>query len=330
MDRRTAVKLGILSGSILAIPTSTSAISDKKQYNEPSNNSYLKIALGKTEIFIFSDGHVLLENPQPIFAPTVNSTDFTVELESLYLGHDKLDLAINIMVVKTDDKTILIDAGCGSHFNKNEGWLLENMQEAGIKADAVTDVFITHAHRDHIGGVITKNDKEVYTNAQYHMAKAEYDFWMSDKPDFSKSKLTDKQKKTSIDFTKRVLNSIKEKLNFFAHGDTLFSCLQTELADGHTPGHTIFTISSGGKSIKNIVDTVHSPLLIAKPKWGTQWDIDFERGIESRKRILEDCFKNRQLTMSSHLPWPGLGFIGKEKNYYWSPLSYATPNEIHL
>lgn len=113
---------------------------------------------------------------------------------------------------------------------------------------------ITHAHRDHIGGLITNEEVIVYPNAKYHIAREEYDFWMSDNPDFSNSKLSVEQRNATIGFTKKVLNKIKEKVVLFNPGDTLFSAVQTELAAGHTPGHTIFTISSEGKSVKNIVD----------------------------------------------------------------------------
>lgn len=330
MDRRTIIKLGALASASLANSTLMSYTSEKTNNYKLLENSHLKIKLNHIEILLFSDGHVFLEKPQPTFAPEIKLANFSNELANLRLGKDNLDLAINIMLIKIDDKIILIDSGSGKHFGENEGWLLENLENANIKAEEITDVFITHGHRDHIGGLITINKTLVYPNAKYHIAKIEYDFWMSTSPDFSKSKLNQEGAKNSIKFTKKVLNTIKEKIKFFNYGDVLFSCLHTELAEGHTPGHTIFTISSANKSIKNIVDTVHTPLLIGKPEWGTQWDIDFEKGIHSRKRILEDCFTSKQLTMSTHLPWPGLGYIGKKEEYYWIPLPFATPNEIKL
>lgn len=330
MNRRTVINLGALSSIGIATPAFAGFTSTKLKETKFPRNNYLKIKLDKIEVLLFSDGHVFLEKPQPTFAPEITSSNFKSELESLHLGSNSLDLAINIMLIKTEDRTILIDSGSGKHFGENEGWLLENIQDAGIKAEEITDVFITHGHRDHIGGLITVIGDLVYPNARYHIAKKEYDFWMKDNPDFSKSKLNQESAKKSIIFTKRVLGSIKEQMRFFDYGDTLFSILQTELAEGHTPGHTIFTISSGNKSIKNIVDTIHTPILIGNPEWGTQWDVDFKKGIETRKKILEDCFIKNQLTMSSHLPWPGLGYIGKKNSYYWMPLPFATPNDIEL
>jgi len=330
MNRRTAIKLGILSSAVVAIPTSLMGNTIPTTNNKQSNCGYIKMDWDKTELYIFTDGHMVLENPQPTFAPQIDATTFRSELEKLHLGNKAIDMAINIMAIKTKDKTILIDSGLGNHFGASQGWLLENLQSAGISANSVTDILITHAHRDHIGGLVSKNNTIVYPNAHYYMAKAEYDFWMSDNPDFSKSKLTDEQKKGTIAFTKKILNLTKDKLNLFSPGDTLFSIVNTELAEGHTPGHTIYSISAEGKSIKNIVDVFHSPLLITNPEWGIEFDIDFEQGIKTRTKVLEDCYTNKRLIMSSHLPWPGLGYIDKREKYFWAPLYYSTPNEIKL
>ena len=106
--------------------------------------------------------------------------------------------------------------------------------------------------------------------------------------------------------------------------------LKTELAEGHTPGHTLVTIISEGRSLKHLADTVHSPLLIAKPDWGVLWDTDYQQGIHTRLRVLENCYKEHTLIFAGHLPYPGLGYIGKEKDYQWVPFSYASPEDINI
>ena len=334
MDRRRALKLMISTVSIMVSPALMGINLNnnpmKKDSIDRVKSEGLKVNLGNISFYIFSDGYMSIDKPQPTFAPAISSSDFMVEIQKFHPTKKAIDLAINVMLIKVQEKIILIDAGMGNHFGENQGWLLNNIENAGISRESITDILITHAHRDHIGGLITNEGTIVYPNAKYHIAKEEYDFWMSDNPDFSNSKLTVEQRNTTINFTKKVLNRIKEKIVSFHPGETLFTVIQTELAAGHTPGHTIFTISSEGKSVKNIVDIFHAPLLISNPEWGIVFDVNFEQAIRTRKQVLEDCFKNKQLVMSSHLPWPGLGYIDKRDKYYWDPIYYYMPNEINL
>ena len=334
MNRRKITILSVLFASIMVLqPLASSNLNGNVMSKSSTDNvksKSLKVNLGNICFYVFSDGYMSLDKPQPTFAPAIPSADFKAEMKKSHLPDNNIDMALNVMLIKTQDKTILIDAGLGNHFGDNQGWLLNNIENAGFSRDSISDIFITHAHRDHIGGLVSKEGTIVYPNAKYHIAKEEYDFWMADSPDFSNSRLTTSQKNATIDFTKKILNSIKDNVVVFNPGDTLFSVIQTELAAGHTPGHTIFTISSEGKSVKNIVDTFHAPLLISNPEWGIEFDIDFEQGIGTRRQILEDCYTNKQLVMSSHLPWPGLGYIDKKDKYYWSPIYYYTPTEINL
>ena len=331
MNRRNAIKLSTLAGGILAVPTlMSSVIFTKEKMENTTNTGPLNLHLCGIDILIFSDGQMTFNTPQPTFAPEVPKAKFDVESKKLHLSTDAVDLAINIMLVKTPNRTILIDAGMGKHFGDSQGKLLENLISAGISPDAITDILITHAHRDHIGGLVTNDDRIIFPNAQYHISNEEYGFWMSDNPDFSNSKLSSAVIKGTVAFTKKILHTIDKKIVIFNSGDTLFSIIKTELAAGHTPGHTVYTISSEGKSIKNIVDVFHTTLMVSEPEWGVSFDVNFELGIQTRKKVLQECFINQTLVMSSHLPWPGLGYIDRRDKYYWSPLNYYTPSEIQL
>lgn len=331
MNSRKMIKICALACNMLAILSFTSNAGPNKAKMENKNIiKPLEVHLGKIRILIFSDGQMAFDKAQPTFAPNIPKAEFEARSQMLHIRKDAVDLGINVMLIKTSEKTILIDAGMGKHFGDNQGKLLENLTNAGISPDSITDILITHAHRDHIGGLISKDGSIIYPNAKYHMAKEEYDFWMSENPDFSHSKLSAEQIRATIVFTKNILRKIKKNVVLFNPGAKLFSIIQTDLAAGHTPGHTIFTITSEGRSIKNIVDVFHTTLMITEPEWGVSLDVNFEQGIKTRTSILEECYTQKTLVMSSHLPWPGLGYIDKSDKYGWSPLNYYDPAEIKL
>jgi len=286
----------------------------------------LKVQLGGLEIFILSDGIISLPSIQPVFAPKIEKSLVDSELVKLHAPMDKFETGINIVLVRKDEKVILFDSGSGHHFGSNGGRLIKSLGALNIKPEQVTDIIITHAHIDHIGGILNEQEEVVFANAKYHIARKEYNFWMSENPDFSKSKGDKPSADFSISFARTTLSKIEKHLQFFDYGQTLFSCIVPELAEGHTGGHTIFTIQSDGKHIKHIVDSFHTPFLVSKPEWGTEWDSDFNKAVETRIRIMEEGAEKKTLFMSCHLSWPGLGYIDKiQENYLWTPYPYSNP-----
>ena len=160
MDRRRILKFGALASGLFALPGLADAHAAK--LTEVTNQGHIKMQLNEIEILLLSDGHISLTNPQPIFAPGINPGHVKKELRKIFLAEDKLETAINVMVLKKGDRVVLIDTGSGYHFGQTSGWLLKNLEASGIKAKNVTDVFITHAHIDHIGGILDKQKAFIY------------------------------------------------------------------------------------------------------------------------------------------------------------------------
>jgi glyoxylase-like metal-dependent hydrolase (beta-lactamase superfamily II) len=237
-------------------------------------------------------------------------------------------MPIITLLIKKGNQYILVDTGEGYHDPVNAGWLHNSILEIGISPADITDILITHAHRDHIGGILSKEGARVYPNAKYYISAPEYNFWNNDEKDFSKSKMSSYP---TGKIQKEVFGAIKNELEIFEPGDTLFSCIETELAPGHTPGHIIFHVFSGNQSITHLVDVVHSPLLVNHPDWGTQWDVNFEEGVETRKRIFDKCYNDKRLVTTCHLPWPGVGYIDKtEDGWQWIPKVQSDPYTIRV
>ena len=104
----------------------------------------------------------------------------------MFLPPDTFDWPLNVVVVRSGGRTILIDAGLGAEFPDfpRAGQLAQRLEAAGIDLASVTDVVLTHMHMDHVGGLLVDGVKDrLRPDLRVHVAAAEVKFWAS--PDFS-------------------------------------------------------------------------------------------------------------------------------------------------
>ena len=109
-------------------------------------------------------------------------------LNDMFLPPDVLEWALNVVVVRSGGRTILIDAGLGAdpdlHLPR-AGRLAQRLEAAGIDLASVTDVVLTHMHMDHIGGLLADGVRgRLRPDLRVHLAAAEAEFWAS--PDISR------------------------------------------------------------------------------------------------------------------------------------------------
>lgn len=304
MNRRELLKsIGL---STVALPLLSAASNFTSKAIQPSG---LNFKFGDLDLFLFSDGTNILKEPFPLIAPNKTEKDFLNATKECYLDQQPIAFSLNILLIKKGEKYILFDTGNGLGKNENVGKLLEQMQATNIPAHLITDVILTHAHGDHIGGILLPDGSYAFKNANYYIGQKEFDFWMQE----------------NNQSTKNILEKIQTKLNFIKQDDILFDCIKTVEIPGHTPGHLAFEITQNGKVLKHIADAVHSPILIRYPEYGIKYDRDFDLAVSTRIKVLEEAYQKRQIIVAMHLPWPGIGYIGKRDGKYdWIPLSFGS------
>jgi glyoxylase-like metal-dependent hydrolase (beta-lactamase superfamily II) len=264
-----------------------------------------KFTLGEMEITIFSDGifSIPLSVALPNTPPDV--------IESLFNAHQrplKREGTLNIMLVKTATDLILIDCGANINWAPTLGLLPQRLEAAGVKAETITKVILTHGHPDHLWGALDDFNAPAFPNATYIFPAKERDYWLN--PD-TLTQLPDARKAMAV-AALRYLKTLAPVIVYKNHDDSCAPGVFYRATYGHTPGHMAVRLESKGQQLLVLGDALtHEVISFAEPQWAWGSDVQQEIAAQTRIKLLGELAADKINVVGYHLPYPGVGRVEK-------------------
>ncbi|QZT64826.1 MBL fold metallo-hydrolase [Mycolicibacterium austroafricanum] len=260
--------------------------------------------VGQIEVTVISDG--VLPITASTLATNADPAELAGWLDDMFLPPDVLDWPLNVVVVRTGGQTILVDAGLGVEFPDfpRAGQTVRRLEAAGIDPASVTDVVLTHLHMDHVGGLLTDGLKaRLRSDLRIHLAAAEAEFWAA--PDFSQTAMPQPVPDVLRSVATRFLDEYHGRLRPFETEYEVAPGVLISRTGGHTPGHSIVRVASGGEALTFAGDAVFAPGF-DNPEWHNGFEHDPEEAARVRVRLLRELAATGEALVATHLPFPSV------------------------
>jgi len=323
LNRRAFLKTAGAGAAATAVLAPSAAGAHAKETAAPApiqGAGIYRFPLGTKTITVLADGNADFPG-QDLFAINSTQEKFAEVQETLFEPADKVNFHMNTLLVEEGDRKIIIDAGFGHFLGENFGKQTVALANAGVGPSEIDTVIISHGHADHFAGLVDKNLKLRYPNAQIVWNKKEWDYWVSDQAvtDVRGSALPDSFKDLFISTTQTVLPIAASNLELvdvtkeveFAPGITFLP------APGHSPHSLVILISSGKEELLYASDTT---LLVKQnsiaPEWVSAFEYDGPSLVATRLKLLDRAAADGIAWFGYHASFPAVGRIRKNTTTY--------------
>ncbi|AIF48187.1 MBL fold metallo-hydrolase [Dyella japonica] len=295
-------------------------LGDGHQRLEELVPSRYALRIGEIEVIVFSDGVFSL--PASTLATNVAPADLAAWLNDTLQPLDVYRWPLNVLVVRSGDRTVLIDSGTGAEFpdSPGVGRLAARLDAAGIDPASLTDVVLTHLHVDHVGGLLASGLRDrLRPDVPIHLAAAEIEFWTA--PDFSRNTfggfpdVLESAEERFVDMYRSQLRPFETKYEV-APG-VVVCC-----TGGHTHGHSVVRLVSGDSRLTFLGDAVF-PNHFDHPDWHNAFDHDPEEAVRVRLGLLRELAATSEPVIAAHLPFPSVGRVAVAGDAFrWVPVTW--------
>ena len=184
---------------------------------------------------------------------------------------------------------------------------LDRLTVRRTSSDEIDMVMCTHLHHDHVGwNTQLKDGKWVPTfpNARYVFSKPDFEY-------FQKADVDPATAPVEFGTFRECVMPVVDagRADLVAGPYRLNDHIEIIPAPGHSPGHVVFKLESGGKNALFIGDVFHHLLQVHYPHWNFPKNSDVEQARTSRRMVLEHSASTGALVLACHVGAPFAGHI---------------------
>jgi len=288
---------------------------------------FYRYKVGSIEVTVVTDGI----NRLPLtdgFVLNAKKDEVNAALAAAFMEKDVFVGPYNPIVVNTGAKLAVIDTGTGEAAYRASqganGQFLTNLAAAGIDANTVDTVIISHYHGDHINGLLKIDNSLAFPNAEILVPAPEHNYWMDDG---ELSRASTPRIQGVFKNVRRVMRGeVLKRLRTYKWDQEIIPGVTAVGTPGQSPGHTSHIVTSGASKVYVQGDVTHAPFLFVRnPGWHPFYDNDPMQAEATRRKVYDMLAAERMLVQGFHYPFPALAHVEKTATGYreipvaWNP-----------
>lgn len=261
--------------------------------------------IGAARVSALLDGHIdlsmqLVQPQKPELAAQA------IADAGQHLTNGALKVPVNAYVIQNAGRTVLVDAGTPDLMGPGLGQAMSALEVLGIAPEDVDQVLLTHAHIDHIGGLLNASGAPRFVNAELALNEAEHGFLMDD----AVLAATPESFRPAVQAARTSVSAYGDRVTLFNGEVDLAPGLRSLPLPGHTPGHVGFQLTDGDAGLMIWGDLIHmTALQFAYPDWTVAFDADAALTGQTRRAFLDRAAAEGMLVAGMHMDFPGLGRV---------------------